>query len=260
MLHFKSKLIIGVLFLMMVTSVVGWSQDTMHRPVPTGAYYTYLPWVSKEKEAKECGEVIVCENYLDTLEHLGCQHDCHVDGFYPIGWSKAGAFAYVHYQDDGEGLTDYVIKVIDSPKRKMKNKTYATSVTMIEEYNNIRHLWNTEAVYLQAFLDDNQIQSNTGKFHPIAFAKDKLKLIQKRNGQDGAVSAYKLVLQMGSNEVSLYEYTNQARNWNLDQVKIVGWYSSPYTSKVVFVLSYMEISPRKNRNHTFKLVTANWEP
>lgn len=256
MLYFLHHTICMILLIMAI-STVGLAQDTIHRPVPVGCNYSYLPWFSTEKEAAAYCEATICNNYLDTLEHLGCQHDCYMDGFYPIGWSKSGAFAYVHYQDDGEGLTDYTIKVIDSPKRKMKGKTYATAITPVEDYNDISHLWQAAATDIQSFLDNNQIYPNTGKFSPISFAKDKLKLIHRKQNQNGSIYAYEIALYIGNNEVVLHTWENTQQE--IQTVELVGWFASPYSSKVALLLAYTTVSPQKNKNHTFKLVMANWK-
>jgi hypothetical protein len=248
--------IIGFLWCFLGGSSLLYAQS---RPIPTGLDYTYLTWLSEEKEAKLYCTDTACQDYLDTLEHLSCQHDCYLDGFYPIGWSRAGAFAYVHYKNNGVQLTDYEIKVVDSPKRKIKNQaSYATSFIPVEDFEGISDLWGKKQKDIERLLRDNQIQSVPTVFHPISLAEEKLTLRKNRSKTDQTIDSYELILHANGNEVVLSRYKQQARANRIKQIKIVGWVPSPYTSKVAIIMAYEEIVAPSITNYTFRLVVVNW--
>jgi hypothetical protein len=246
--------------------LVAQKSDTLNKyPLPEGIMYaSILKPLAKEKiKEKGCIEPPLL-SYEDTLEYLGCQYNTYIDGFYPIGWSKEGVFAYARYLEDGVQLTDYEVQVID-----YKKKEGIVGFWTGEDYDGLKDMWQEEKRGVEEALDHHQIIPNNSlpfeAVQGLAIENSgyalKLKVDKAVHPRydNNFVQNYQLKMKKSNgSEVIIADYEYRGKKRKYSGIQIAGVLKSPYHKKGILVLSCQEYLNETDRNFTFKLIVINW--
>lgn len=257
------------LFFTLAISFEAFSQEKEYKyPLPVGLNYTQLKIKDSPQKSQDSCLSYPLKIYEDTLDYLGCLNKVTIDYFYPIGWSKEGAFAYAQLVDiDGE-LPTYKIHIIDWVLSSEKG--LAVGFTPSEDYGDFEDFWTNNQLNVNYLMENHVILPNTIKFRPIkGFSTSEtngfaIQLIPKRTnlpyGEKGTfIHEYQLKLIASKNDerlINKYEYTGSPMK--IADISIAGIIESPFQKKAILVLTVKEWVQHAGKNLRFKLVVVNW--
>ena len=186
----------------------------------------------------------------------------YIDGFYPIGWSKGGGFAYVRYMDDGESLTNHEIMVIDSPLRRDSSRAYSVGFMPSAGYDSIDDFWQAMGEPIEGLLTRHKIESNLKPFRKVqGFATQgsgySITLDVKRANYIKETISYVDSYELKVNGTIIARY-NYKGNERYNNIKIAGVLESPYSQKAILVLMREQYLGKKHINTIPKLMVINW--
>jgi hypothetical protein len=256
-------------FLMLFFYLEAFSQEQkLKYPLPSSLNYTNLKITDAPKKNRDSCLTFPLEYGEDTLDYLACLNNINIDYFYPIGWSRGGAFAYAQLVDvDGE-LPTYKMLIINSPiKATSTSNSIPVGFSPAEDFDDVYDFWVENKNDVDGLMELHHIRSNTISYKPITKlrqnSKFKLELVPKKGkipfGEGTFVYQYQIKLNLDKGkERILYKYEYLSVQRKIDEINIVGIIQSPFEKKAVLVLSSREWVDYANQNLTFKLIVINW--
>jgi hypothetical protein len=237
-------------------------------PLPSSLNYTNLKITDSPKKDRDSCLVFPLEYCEDTLDYLACLNNINIDYFYPIGWSRGGAFAYAQLVDiDGE-LPTYKMRIINSPIRATNiSNSVPVGFNPAEDFDDISDFWVESKSDVDQLMELHHIMPNTVSYQSVQKLKQnskfKLKLVPKKGkipfGEGTFVYQYQIKLNLEKEkELILYKYEYLSVHRKIDAINIVGIIPSPFEKKAVLVLSSKEWVDHANQSLTFKLIVINW--
>lgn len=263
------RLIFSSFILLICFSKVFSQKEGFKHPLPYSLNYTNLKITDSPKKIRDSCLTFPLEYGEDSIDYLACLNTITIDYFYPIGWSRTGAFAYVQLVDiDGE-LPTYSMKIVNHQIEATSVSTnIPTGFTPVEDFDGIYDFWMKNQDDINSSIKLHNIVSQTIVYKPIKKLKQrsefKLKLIPKKGnkpyGEKGTfVYQYEIKLNLGKGkERSLCKYEYRSKQRKIDDIKIAGIIKSPFQKKAILVLSSREWVSGANQNLTFKLIVINW--
>jgi hypothetical protein len=263
------RLVSLYLFLMLFFYLEAFSQEQKFKyPLPSSLNYTNLKIIDGPEKNRDSCLIFSLEYCEDTLDYLACLNNINIDYFYPIGWSRGGAFAYAQLIDvDGE-LPTYKMLIVNSPiKATSISNSIPVGFTPVEDFDDIYDFWVENKNSIDGLMELHHIIPNTISYKPVTKlrqnSKFKLELVSKKGKipfREGTfVYQYQIKLNLGKGkEHILYKYEYLSVQRKIDEINIVGIIPSPFEKKAVLVLSSKEWVAHANQSLTFKLIVINW--
>lgn len=263
------QLILGSLLLSIVSFSLYGQEKPYKYPLPEGLDYTRLKITDSPKEIRDSCLTFPLEYYEDTLEYLACLDTINIDYFYPVGWSRAGAFAFVQVVDIDGHLPSYEMYVTNYQIEASNVSTsFPTGFAPVEDFDDLYDFWNSNQDNVNRLIKLHNIAPKTIVYTPIEKLKQrsdfKLKLVPRRGskpyGEPGTF-VYKFEIKLNldkEKERSLYKYEYGSSQRRINDVKIAGMIKSPFKKTAILVLAVKEWVKHANQHLTFKLVVINW--